>query len=610
MQLLFSLQIRGRRSNQTVWMIALSSLVFAIFGLAALHPLSARADIVYAVEDGTSIAGDIGFGSAPTPPNMCILINRFATVPGFETVSAVQVAWGGGSFGNGHPAFVAVWSDSDGDGNPADAVLLSSAPVITQSAGTGTFVEYAIPPVTVHGSFFAGVAFTNTDFVFVGRATPTVPLGRSWSSISTLGDIHSAANLDSLTTAHLMIRTLGTADITTKPQWQTVNIPALPTGSRLGSVWARTRNEAYVWACLTNSPQSFLFKWDGISWRQVLSLPNHAPGKIYGTGSSDVFISTDYHTNASNGSSFARVYRSTDNGTNWTLQFLPSVLTNSPLNFGYFGGTPNNVQFHSGTADAYIVRFDGTDWNLVFNNFDIYGLTIVGPNEGYYVTCNGWGNWNGTTWQSHSGSIGCDVYGGVWGTRDAAGKLSLYATGQENNNNGPHIWRFDETNSTWSQVFSDNPAPDGKGNGIAIWGSAPDDVYVVGDLISGQTDTGRVYHFDGTAWSQITNIGATARPEGIAGTAADDVWISLGKAGALLHLAPSSPPVLAISLISTNVVISWSGSAVGYRLESATSLTLPVVWNPVTDIPSLMNNVYRVTLPATNLSRYFRLRVL
>src|ERR1035441_4091341 len=33
-----------------------------------------------------------------------------------------------------------------------------------------------------------------------------------------------------------------------QPAWQTVTIPSLPAGTQLGAVWARTRNEAYVWA--------------------------------------------------------------------------------------------------------------------------------------------------------------------------------------------------------------------------------------------------------------------------------------------------------------------------------------------------------------------------
>jgi hypothetical protein len=118
----------------------------------------------------------------------------------------------------------------------------------------------------------------------------------------------------------------------------------------------------------------------------------------------------------------------------------------------------------------------------------------------------------------------------------------MYATGQNHNNDGPHVWRFNEINSTWSQVFSDGPGGNGTGNGIGAWGSASNDFYVVGELISGQTHSGRLYHFDGVSWLQITNLGTIPRPGGIAGTAADDIWVSLGTAGTMLHYAPASSP--------------------------------------------------------------------
>jgi len=153
-----------------------TTLAFTLFWL---HLSEARGDIVYAVENGPA-GDDIGFGSPPTAPNLGILFNQFNTVPGFERITAVQVSWGDVFSGNGRAAFVAVWSDPNGDGNPDDAVLLSSAPVTTQNAGSGVFVECTLPAVNVHGSFFAGVGFADTDSVSVGNGVASVPVGRSW----------------------------------------------------------------------------------------------------------------------------------------------------------------------------------------------------------------------------------------------------------------------------------------------------------------------------------------------------------------------------------------------------------------------------------------------
>src|SRR5439155_10381844 len=84
------------------------------------------------------------------------------------------------------------------------------------------------------------------------------------------------------------------------------------------------------------------------------------------------------------------------------------------------------------------------------------------------------------------------------------------------------------------------------GSANAVWGSAADDVYVGGGLSasSGAKRSGRLYHYNGVDWSQVTAIGTTdeVAQKGIAGTARDDVWVSGGSS--LLHYA-QPPPTLA-----------------------------------------------------------------
>ncbi len=378
----------------------------------------------------------------------------------------------------------------------------------------------------------------------------------------------------------------------TQPIWQTVTIPDLPSGCQLRHVWARSRTEAYVWAqrVITNSPQSFLFRWDGQTWTQSLALTNYDSGKIFGTGASDVFISTAYYPVGFSSAGFARVFRSTDNGITWTPQTLPGAASDSELGHGYLGGTQNNVHLHVGAG--HILRFDGTDWNLIFSEITrgIYGLTLVGADEGYYVTCGDWGSWDGTDWVYRgAANVGCDVYGGIWGMRDAGG-LSMYAVGQNNFNNGVRVWGFNEANQTWNQVFSDGPGGAGTGNGIAVWGSASNDVYVVGELNPGQPDSGRVYRYDGTSWQQLATVGNIPRPGGIGGSAGDDIWVSLGSAGALLHYAPDTvPPSPSLSLsMYAGVTISGQTNAT-YQIQYSTNPSNPTGWITLTNL----------TLPST-----------
>jgi hypothetical protein len=60
-----------------------------------------------------------------------------------------------------------------------------------------------------------------------------------------------------------------------------------------------------------------------------------------------------------------------------------------------------------------------------------------------------------------------------------------------------------------------------------MWGSAPDDVWAIGDR-------GVILHFDGRVWQHVPS-GTTSDLSGIAGRARGDAWI-VGKDGAILRL--------------------------------------------------------------------------
>ena len=89
--------------------------------LRALLPSS-----VYMLDDGTS-ENSIGL----TAGGEIVCLNEFAVIPGSETITSINIAWGTPAFPdpslNGLPYTVAVWSDPNGDGSPTDAVLLTTA---------------------------------------------------------------------------------------------------------------------------------------------------------------------------------------------------------------------------------------------------------------------------------------------------------------------------------------------------------------------------------------------------------------------------------------------------------------------------------------------------
>ena len=145
----------------------------------------------YTYDDGVS-EDALGFTNCPAPylATLC-WVQRFNAVGAADTIAIVKVAWGtptnpGGSPPAGTAATVGVWSDPNQDGNPTDALLLSSAATTIAYPDTDILQVVAIPPVVVSGRFFVG-AFTvqacNTPALTQYPAsmdTTSASLGRAW----------------------------------------------------------------------------------------------------------------------------------------------------------------------------------------------------------------------------------------------------------------------------------------------------------------------------------------------------------------------------------------------------------------------------------------------
>ena len=132
----------------------------------------------YALDDG-------GFeGAVGTDQPHIAFLSRFVVEPGKELLTGVDLQWGSGV--DGLPATVGIWSDPDGDGDPADAALLQSVPVVGEFGFTGTWVtvdldEQVLGPVGT--SFFVGVwggrRRRRPTLRPSTRAPPTAPAGGS-----------------------------------------------------------------------------------------------------------------------------------------------------------------------------------------------------------------------------------------------------------------------------------------------------------------------------------------------------------------------------------------------------------------------------------------------
>jgi hypothetical protein len=125
----------------------------------------------------------------------------------------------------------------------------------------------------------------------------------------------------------------------------------------------------------------------------------------------------------------------------------------------------------------------------------------------------------------------CEV-SGTWAIRDPTGQLHWYAVGNNNFANGVRVWKFDQSTQSFggrtNTVFAEGSGIY-IGSATGIWGSASDDVYVIGEIAaaSGGARQGRIYHFNGSSWSRLTEFGEIAPPGGVYGTSSNDVWVSL-----------------------------------------------------------------------------------
>lgn len=65
---------------------------------------------------------------------------------------------------------------------------------------------------------------------------------------------------------------------------------------------------------------------------------------------------------------------------------------------------------------------------------------------------------------------------------------------------------------------------------------------------------------------------------------------------------------LPVSIVSSNLNLSWPAYAVGFGLEATPALGVSPTWSSVTSAPALNNDRWQFTMPATNTAQFYRLR--
>ncbi|HEY6170317.1 MAG TPA: hypothetical protein VI454_19950, partial [Verrucomicrobiae bacterium] len=96
----------------------------------------------------------------------------------------------------------------------------------------------------------------------------------------------------------------------------------------------------------------------------------------------------------------------------------------------------------------------------------------------------------------------------------------------------------------------------------------------------------------------------------VAGVSATEADLNPADNTASVKTIALAAPILTQQMQGGNVVLSWPVAAGNYAVDSALSMTPPVVWQPVAMTPTVVSGRYVLTIPVNSAapSCFYRLR--
>lgn len=140
---------------------------------------------------------------------------------------------------------------------------------------------------------------------------------------------------------------------------------------------------------------------------------------------------------------------------------------------------------------------------------DVWEVGANVPGEGPLVV-----HWDGAGWETlDTSGLSHDLWW-TWLEGDAG----VWAVGSSG-----AVARYDRATRAWDVTQLDDAA-----TLFGVWGSGPEDVWVVGSDVSLTSDGARAWHYDGAAWSAVglpAEAAAVSALFKVWGRGADDVWM-------------------------------------------------------------------------------------
>lgn len=193
----------------------------ALGASATLAVPGARAATIYQLDDGAS---ETAFGLAG--PGDLMWLNAFTTPPGGQQITGISLTWGSpaitqqNQLPNGLLAELLLYQDPNNDGNPNDAILLTSQATTVTFRDQDIFSTININPTQMSGSFFVAALIRNLQpNQFAASLDTTNPIpNRSWIVSNFPNELNTTnlstnlffSQVENLVAGNWLLRAIGT----------------------------------------------------------------------------------------------------------------------------------------------------------------------------------------------------------------------------------------------------------------------------------------------------------------------------------------------------------------------------------------------------------------
>ena len=319
----------------------------------------------------------------------------------------------------------------------------------------------------------------------------------------------------------------------------------------LDGVWASGPGDAWAVGSVS-SYGSTILRWNGSAWSKMTS-PDGGEGDyahVWGTGPDDVWLVGGAQLDTTQPGDDPSGYVSHWNGSSWSPPYVVTPY-DTPL-FGVSGSGPGQAQA-VGSAGA-VQSWNGSAWSPGDAlPGDYRSIWASGPKDAWAVGLGGvMAHWDGAVWTilaQPPPAFGYFSATSVWANSpiDALGRWQrrrepgLRALGRPRVDELQHP----STSPSYAYVY-------------ALWGTGPDDVWGAGANSMEQNRTGRIVHWDGTAWSDAYDNAGTSDFRGIWASGPKDVWAS-GYSGTLAHYDGKGWSVVPMNTQDTFFAVGGSG---------------------------------------------------